>query len=226
MWKKWIQQYRWFWAWGFFSLLATFVVWWHYPEYWELVGYYFYMVPGNSFLALPHEPVVIYIGKKFGIWFSILVAIPPTIVACYLDYIVLTPLFQRTRLGRFRNSRLYLKTLSYFRKAPFLTNVVFALSPLPFYPVRILSIASGYSRWRYSLAITLGRIPRYYFLAMFGRVLNVPDWVLGSILGLFLLLAIVKGWRKRTARLSPETASTPVQFPTHPPSLAKGQILR
>ncbi len=150
-----------------------------FPQYLGLVALFFYIIPSNSFIPFPHEPAILYYGKIYGPFLTTLVATVPTIIACYLDYAALTPLFDRTRLGNIRNTRLYQRTLHYYNKAPFLTNALAALSPVPFYPVRILSISSGYSAWKYTTAVVLGRIPRYFFLAAMGNILQIPNWIIG-----------------------------------------------
>ena len=33
-----------------------------YPDWQQLVGYFWYSIPGNSFAYLPHEPAVLYAG--------------------------------------------------------------------------------------------------------------------------------------------------------------------
>ncbi len=126
----------------------------------------------------------------------------PTIIACLLDYKVLTPAFNRTKLSKIRDVGIYQKTVKYYGKAPFATNFLAALSPVPFYPIRILSVASGYPMWKYAAAVVSGRIPRYYILALFGAVFNIPNWVLA-----LFLLSLVSGalynriskWRKKPA---------------------------
>jgi ribonucleoside-triphosphate reductase len=147
-----------------------------YPRYVGLVFLFFYIIPSNSFIPFPHEPAIIYYGKIFGPLLTTASATLPTIIACIIDYAVLTPVFSKTRLAKIKNTGIYKKTVYYFYKAPFITNFTAAISPVPFYPVRILSVASGYPLRKYASAIVLGRIPRYYFLAFSGALLNIPNW--------------------------------------------------
>ena len=168
-----------------------------YPEYLGLVILFFYIIPSNSFIPFPHEPAIIYYGKIFGPLVTTMTAIIPTIIACVIDYAVLTPVFFRTRVGRMKDTRIYKRVVYYYYKAPFLTNFVAAISPVPFYPIRILSVSSAYPLWKYTTSVVLGRIPRYYVLALFGDLLNIPNWI---ILLFFFSLISVPIYRRLSSR--------------------------
>ena len=36
-----------------------------YPQWWQLVGCFWYSIPRNSFIGLPHEPAVVYAGALY-----------------------------------------------------------------------------------------------------------------------------------------------------------------
>ncbi|MBN2364828.1 MAG: DedA family protein [Calditrichaeota bacterium] len=175
------------------AALTGMIVYRYAPAYTGLTLLFFYIIPSNSFIPFPHEPAIIYYGKIFGPMVTTLTAAIPTVIACIIDYAVLTPVFSRTRLSRLKTTRIFQKTVSYFHKAPFLTNFMAALSPVPFYPVRVLSVASEYPLWKYIGSVMLGRIPRYYFLALFGAVLNIPNWI---ILLFFVSLILFPVYRR------------------------------
>jgi len=156
------------------------------PEIKSTVFFFFYIMLSNSFIAIPHEPLMIYLGKIYPFYIPVLIAIIPTILGCYLDYMVLTPVLNSRLLKRPLNSKFYKKSEEYFRKLPYLTLFIFALTPLPFYPVRILSVASGYPVNRYVSSVTLGRIPRYSILALSGSLFNISNSVIFGIL-LFMI---------------------------------------
>ncbi len=187
----------------FASILAGWFIYLYFPHYFGLVLLFFYIVPSNSFIPFPHEPAIIYYGKIFGPLATTITATIPTIVACVLDYQVLTPVFNRTRASKIKDTGIYQKTVRYYEKAPFLTNFVAALSPVPFYPIRILSVASGYPMWKYTSAVLAGRIPRYYLLALFGALLNIPNWIIGlfflSLISTTVYQQISKRRQRKTA---------------------------
>ncbi len=204
MWKRLPLKWKVF---GIILLLAGIsgiISYYYFPRYTGLVALFFYIIPSNSFIPFPHEPAVLYYGKIYGAWLTTLVATIPTIIACYLDYAVLTPLFDRTRLGNIRQAALYQRTLYYFNKAPFLTNAIAALSPVPFYPVRILSISSGYSAWKYTTAVVMGRVPRYFFLAAMGDLFQVPNWFIGLF---FVIIGISFLYQRYSLRQTRSTAA-------------------
>jgi ribonucleoside-triphosphate reductase len=74
---------------------------------------------------------------------------------------------------------------------------VAAISPVPFYPIRILSVSSGYPLWKYTTSVVLGRIPRYFILALFGDLLNIPNWI---ILLFFVSLILAPIYRSLSMR--------------------------
>ncbi|MCK4893296.1 MAG: VTT domain-containing protein [Calditrichia bacterium] len=179
------------------ATLSGIVVYYFYPEYIGLAFLFFYIIPSNSFIPFPHEPAIIFYGKIFGPLLTTLTAIIPTIIACIIDYAVLTPVFFRTRVSRMKDTRIYQKTVYYYQKAPFFTNFMAAISPVPFYPVRVLSVSSAYPLWKYTSSVLLGRIPRYFILALFGDLLNIPNWV---ILFFFVSLISVPIYQKLSTR--------------------------
>ena len=181
----------------FLASLTSFFIYFWYPEYLGYAFLFFYIIPSNSFIPFPHEPAIIYYGKILGPFSTTLTAIIPTIIACIIDYAVLSPVFSRTRLAKLKKTGIYLRTVYYFSKIPFITIFMAAISPVPFYPVRVLSVASEYPGWKYTLAVVLGRILRYYFLAFFGAVLNIPNWL---ILIFFLSLVSVPVYERISSR--------------------------
>ena len=179
------------------ALIFGIISYFRFPEYRQLTLLFLYIIPSNSFVPFPHEPAIIYYGKLFGPLVTTATAIVPTIIACIIDYAVLSPVFSRTRLADLKKSKIYVRTVYYYSKAPFWTNFIAAISPIPFYPVRILSVASEYPLWKYSFSVVLGRIPRYYFLALTGAMLNIPNWI---ILIFFFSLILIPLYKKLTDR--------------------------
>lgn len=193
--RKWIFN-KWqlvFWSLFALSFGGAFI-YLYYPQYAGISILFLYVFPSNTFFAIPHEPAVIFYGKQFGALFTTLVALFPTVLGCMVDYQVLSPIFRRTRFKRMKQTRIYLRTVRYFQKAPFLTISGLAISPLPFYPARILSIASGYPMGKYILAVLVGRLPRYFLLALSGSLMNIPNWVIGAFFVVFIGITIFKLW--------------------------------
>jgi membrane protein YqaA with SNARE-associated domain len=169
------------------------------PPYQGLVWLYVYSIPSHVYISiLPHEPVLLYIGKLYNIVLVVIAAGLGTVVAGFIDYETLGPaLKHRTIKNLYHDKKFYRKAVELFYKAPFWVIVVAAFTPIPYYPIKLLSIASDYPEGKYLGALTVGRIPRYFLLAYAGLALHVPNWVL---MVLFIALLIM-AFAKRGARL-------------------------
>jgi membrane protein YqaA with SNARE-associated domain len=170
------------------------------PRYVRLSGYALYAVAAHLLISvLLHEPGLFYAAKIYP---AVLVAITgtlATLVAIVLDYWLIgwlvnhhlvKPVVQESRWFQFAQR--------WFRKAPFVLIAGSALAPVPFYPVKILAIASDYSLLRFMAALLIGRLPRFYVLAKIGGEVEARTSTLGWIT---LALAAFAGWRIwRTSR--------------------------
>lgn len=176
------------------------------PHYRALVAYGLYAIPAHLLISfLPNEPALLYVAKLY----------PPALVASVgtaacaatgiLDFWLIGRVVShglvRSRLG---GSRIYQIAQRIFKKAPFLLIVGSALAPVPFYPVKILAIASGYSLVWFVVAVVVGRWPRFYLLAIGGRQVQAPNsWLLAA--GIVLEALIVFGiWRTRRGSPTPD----------------------
>jgi membrane protein YqaA with SNARE-associated domain len=171
------------------------------PQIKSTIFFFFYVMLSNSFIGIPHEPLMIYVGKLYPFYIPVLIAIIPTILGCYLDYLVLTPVLNSRLLRKPLNSNFYTKSEEYFKKFPYITLFFFALTPLPFYPVRILSVASRYPLNRYVSSVTLGRIPRYTILVLSGTAFNISNHILLVILLFMMTSPLLISFTKKLLNL-------------------------
>ena len=148
--------------------VCTLLVWWFLPHWWELSAFFWYSIPSNSFILLPHEPGVLFAGTLYHPAVVAIVGGLATIPASTIDY----QLFKRAlRLGfmaQVTQSRISDFARRAFSIQPWWTTVTFAFSPIPFYPVRIAAPLAEYPATRYVAAVFVGRVPRYYLLAWGG----------------------------------------------------------
>lgn len=180
-----------------FTLLARFL----YPDWWQLVGYFWYSIPGNGFTYLPHEPAVVYAGALYDAWIVAAVGGVATMIAGIVDYYIVKKVFEFRRVAPVKQTAFYKKAVRYFYWRPWITVAVFAISPLPFYVIRLLAPSSGYPLWRYVSAYTVGRLPRYYLLAMGGAWVPVPTkYILLMVVGIILGSVIAVFLAQRKAR--------------------------
>lgn len=161
-------------AWGLIAvllpaLICTLLVWAFLPGWWQLSAYFWYSIPGNSFILLPHEPAVIYAGTLYSPLLVAIVGGLATIPASAFDYRLFSMAFQLKPLAQIKETRLSKLTERAFAIQPWWTVVVFASSPIPFYPIRIVAPLYNYPATRYVSAIFVGRVPRYYLLAWGGE---------------------------------------------------------
>ena len=172
------------------------------------MGYFWYSIPANSFVYLPHEPAVVYAGALYDPWIVAVVGGVSTLVAAIVDYYVVKRVFEFRRVAPVKQTSIYKKAVGYFYWRPWLTIAVFALSPLPFYPIRLLAPSSGYPLWRYASAYVIGRLPRYYLLALGGAWVPVPSKYL-ILMVVFIILSSVLGvlWARRRAQASQQEPS-------------------
>ncbi len=173
---------------GLAGLVALFA-----PAYRGLVWYGLYAIPSHllvSFLA--NEPMLFAAARTYPAGLVALTGTAGCIVAIVLDY-ALIGWFVTRRLVRteLEDSRAVRVAQRIFGKAPFLLILGSALLPVPFYPVKILAIAGNYPLRRFIAALVLGRLPRFWFLALVGDRLQASNSALGSF---GAALALIAGW--------------------------------
>lgn len=153
--------------------------------------------PYGAFLPALQEPVLMVFARLHHPALVSLV----TVLSVTAVEIVNYRLFGAALHARFatpvRESRLMARVVPWFRRAAFLTTAVVALSPLPFWAVRIVAAVDRYPTWRFVLANAVGRFPRYWAYAALGLVIPIGsrELLLGA-LAVSLTLAVVL-WRRR-----------------------------
>ena len=150
------------------AALSTLLIWRFFPDWWQLSAYFWYSIPGNSFLWLPHEPAVLYAGAIYGPTLVALIGGVATLLASIVDHAVFTRALRLERVAPIKETRIMRFCVDLFNKQPWWTVVTFALTPIPFYPIRIVAPMANYPMARYVSAIVVGRVPRYYVLALGG----------------------------------------------------------
>lgn len=150
--------------------------------------------------VLPHEPVVIWYGGEYGVWWTALVATAGTVAAAWIDHRAFTPL-----LARIADRPLFAAGVvgwlrRHFARAPFAILTASAVTPLPAFPFKAIAFAQRYPLDRYLAAVALGRFPRHLLLAWLGLVITIPTWVLLALFGAMLLPSLRMLWKRRHAK--------------------------
>jgi membrane protein YqaA with SNARE-associated domain len=154
----------------------------------NLLVLFFYSFPSEFFIGvLPHEPVLIYFGEFFSPLTVAGVALLSTLIVEVSNYFVIRHIFDFRAFQAFRTSATAGRVVKLFNKAPFPAILIAGFTPVPFYPFRFLAVLARYPVWKYGLAVAASRGPRFYLLALAGKMLNIPDIVL-ILFTVFLVL--------------------------------------
>lgn len=168
------------------------------PDFDPFLILFFYSIPANTAISVfPHEPIVILYGKDFNLLLIASISALSTLAAAFIDHTVFTPLLNYPKFSGYKESKIYQKAIYYFGKFPFWTIVVAALTPIPFWPVKMLAFSKKYPMMLYMAAVLVGRFPRYYLLAKFGEITMIPDWVIWSVFVVIFVGAGLKLARKK-----------------------------
>ncbi|MFZ5518432.1 MAG: VTT domain-containing protein [Candidatus Zhuqueibacterota bacterium] len=188
------------------SAIGSLLIWKYRPDMRGIVWLYLYSIPSHVYISfLPHEPVLLYYGKEFNIFAAVAAASLGTLIAGFIDYETLTPLFRHRKVKKlYDDKRLYTKSVDFFYKSPFAMIVIAGFTPIPFYPFKFLSIATGYPLSRYLLALFAGRCPRYFILIWLGYTFNVPNWLLIVAFIAMLLWGVWGYWREKLKKVPDE----------------------
>jgi membrane protein YqaA with SNARE-associated domain len=190
-------------AWGMVvtltaALACTLLVAMLYSHWWGLALYFWYAIPSNTFIHLPHEPAAIYAGTIYAPWLVAAAGSLATVFASSVDYFAIKKVFEFQRFASVKETSLYRVAVRWFRWKPWATIVFFAFTPVPFDPVRVLAPASDYHFGKYVTANVTGRAFLYYLLAAGGAWLPVSSTYLiliGTCIAITPLLGLL--WERR-----------------------------
>jgi uncharacterized membrane protein YdjX (TVP38/TMEM64 family) len=102
-------------------------------------------------------------------------------------------------MKRFAPSRGRLEAaLRRYPSTSFATILLARATPLPDAPVKLVAALVGYPASLYFLAILLGALPYYFVIAVVGRIVKVPGWILGLALLVLALVVVLDQVRRRS----------------------------
>lgn len=149
---------------------------------------FIYSFPSQFLIPIvPHEPVLLYFGKFYSPLTVALVDIAGTLLTEALNYSVFKYIIDTNFFQKMRHTKSATKVVELFNRAPFVALLVAGLTPVPFYPFRFLVVMAHYPIWKYLLAVFLSRTPRFYVLALIGRAIKIPDYL---IIVMFIILIV------------------------------------
>ena len=173
--------------------LAAAAVFFFLPEYRGVLWLGLYTIT-----PLPQEPLLLFTAKSYSTTLCALASLAGCLIGGVLDYKILFPIMHHPNVRpRYANVRLYRRLVNLFRRSPFWTVAVAGATPLPFYPVKFLSICDRYPLRRYLAALGVGRAPRYWGIAYLGVVFRFPNWSLLALAGVLLAVSFIQALRER-----------------------------
>ncbi len=189
-----------------FSALVSVLIWFLLPEFKGIVWLYLYSIPSHVYISfLPHEPVLLYYGKEFNLFAAVFAATLGTLVAGFIDYETLTFVLNHNKVKKlYYDKYIYKKSVNFFYKFPFSMIIIAALTPVPYYPFKFLSIASAYPMKKYLLALSIGRVPRYFLLIWLGYTFKIPNWILLLTFALMFAWGFWGYWKEKKIKKSNE----------------------
>ena len=172
------------------------------PPYHWLILYVVYLSLASNALPLPTWWIVLFIGRDFNPVLAALLGALGTMVSTLNEYHFFYFWFRYDRVDALRRRRISQRLLGWVERRPFLTIAAAAFLPIPWDFIRMMAIASGYSRPKFALASFVGRFARYLPLTLTAHGLQVSNlWIIivqAAIVVAALVFVIVD--RRRGAR--------------------------
>jgi membrane protein YqaA with SNARE-associated domain len=178
--------------------LASLLVFVFLPRFRDHVVFVLVTMPSEFLVTfVQHEPIILYFAKYHSIHTVVALSILGTVAMEVVNYSSAATFTEFRWMQGLLSHTSVKKAKQAFGRAPFTVIVVAALTPVPFFPFRFLAPLSGYPLSRYILALSVGRIPRFYLLALLGEALHIRNDFLIGIFVVCLVLAVFEIWRSR-----------------------------
>lgn len=154
--------------------------------------------PYSPLTPIGFEPILMAYGKVVSPIVVAVVGVFAQLLTEYVNYHLYDAALRTELLRRTRESRMVARVLHWYRAAPFLTTVVVAFTPLPYWTLRITAPLSRYPMSRHLTATAVGRLPRLWAYAAAGTLLPFSSGaILGVGLGASALFAVAYLVRRR-----------------------------
>jgi uncharacterized membrane protein YdjX (TVP38/TMEM64 family) len=167
--------------------------------------------PWSPVLPASHEPVLMLYGRLYHPLLVGVIATAAIVLVEWVNYYLYAAVADLRALRGVRNCRTVTRLTRLFNRQPFITVVVAAVTPVPFWIVRALAAAERYPLRRYLPATALGRFPRLCFFAALGTPLAIPDsWLVIATVGSIIAgigLVIGRGALGRVRQCAPDTGA-------------------
>lgn len=198
---------------GAIGILAILLVQWSQLETVRDLAVFFSLTlfvngPYSPLLPFGFEPILLTFGQLYPPLLVAVLGVVAQVLVELINFRLYHAALRTDMMSRARESRMVRTTIKWFAVQPFLTTFVCALTPIPFWIVRIAAPLAGYSLPKYLTAMALGRLPRLWFYAALGSVLPFDGSViLGVGFAATVLAAVVLGWRHLRAMRTTQPVS-------------------
>jgi hypothetical protein len=154
--------------------------------------------PYSPLTPIGFEPMLMAYGKLYPPFGVAMIGLTAQLMVEYVNYHLYDAALHTELMRSTRESRVLQRVLGWYRAAPFLTTVVVAFTPIPYWTLRITAPLARYPMSRHLTATAVGRIPRLWFYAAIGTLLPFSSGaILGTGLGIAVLFVVIALLRRR-----------------------------
>jgi uncharacterized membrane protein YdjX (TVP38/TMEM64 family) len=144
-----------------------------------------------SFLT---TPTLLYYGRQHEAWVVALAGSASSAAGSALQLVLLRWALSggRSWMRRLAPSREKVEeAIRRYPSASFVALLLARATPLPDAPLKLVAAVARYSIALYALAVFLGALPYFYVLALLGKEVHVPNWILIAAAGIIALVFII-----------------------------------
>lgn len=184
--------------------------------------------PLSPILPTAFEPLMMEAAKYSGALPVTLTALGVYLYMEYLNWHIYAWVLSWERFSGMRHHRWVQWGVEHFSRAPASTILFFAVTPIPFWIVRCLSILHHYPIRRFMGLTAIGRFPRLFLYAWLGATVHVPTAILlGVALGTGAAIVawrLIRGKRILEDTILDTASGAPTENPGRTPLPKQGSV--
>jgi membrane protein YqaA with SNARE-associated domain len=147
--------------------------------------------PWSPVIPIAFEPLIFEVSKYESPLWVAGVALGICLYTEYVNWHIYRWIVSLEALAKVRRRRFVQLAVTYFGRSPFVTVVIAAMAPFPFWVIRVLAILKPYPLRRYLVAMAMGRAPRLLLLAWLGAQLQFSSVILMAVVAGAAMAAII-----------------------------------
>jgi uncharacterized membrane protein YdjX (TVP38/TMEM64 family) len=153
-------------------------------------------------LSVATTPLLLLASQRFTPWHVAIAGGAASAAGSVLQLMAMRWMLAHRRpwMNRFLPARATMDaTLKKYPSASFLAIAIARATPLPDTPIKIVAAVLRYPLALYGAAVLLGSLPYYFALALLGRAVRFPLWIIAVLAGVFALGVLVDALRRGRA---------------------------